>query len=262
MELGQRIRQARLDAGLSQRQLCQDLITRNMLSQIENGVAKPSMDTLQKLAERLGRPAGWFLDQQMPQLPNQDVMNRARQAKGAQKLELLKEYQTPDPVFDPERWLMEALTCMELAQEAIEEKKVQYALSLLDQAKAAGEKTPYYTPQLRRQWVLLRFAAGEPAAELAKQLPSEDPALMLLASAALEAQKPEEAGRFLDAVTDKTQSWHYLRATVFEAQGRLDEAVAHYLQAGETAQVYGALERCYLAKEDYKQAYFYACKCR
>ena len=52
MALGQQIRQVRLDAGLSQRQLCGGLITRNMLSQIENGNARPSMDTLQQLAQR------------------------------------------------------------------------------------------------------------------------------------------------------------------------------------------------------------------
>ena len=54
MELGQRLRQARQAAGLSQRQLCGDTITRNMLSQIENGTARPSMQTLEILAERLG----------------------------------------------------------------------------------------------------------------------------------------------------------------------------------------------------------------
>ena len=40
MELGTKLRQARLDAGLSQRQLCEGIVTRNMLSQIENGAAK------------------------------------------------------------------------------------------------------------------------------------------------------------------------------------------------------------------------------
>ena len=47
MELGEKLRQARLEAGLSQRQLCGEDITRNMLSQIEHGSAKPSMKTLQ-----------------------------------------------------------------------------------------------------------------------------------------------------------------------------------------------------------------------
>ena len=43
MELGEKLRLTRLEAGLSQRALCGDEITRNMLSRIENGAARPSM---------------------------------------------------------------------------------------------------------------------------------------------------------------------------------------------------------------------------
>ena len=53
MELGERLRQARINAGLSQRQLCGDEITRNMLSQIEHGTCNPSVSTLCYLAKRL-----------------------------------------------------------------------------------------------------------------------------------------------------------------------------------------------------------------
>ena len=61
MELGDKLRQARLDAGLTQRQLCGDRITRNMLSQIENGLARPSMQTLRYLAGQLKKPVSYFL---------------------------------------------------------------------------------------------------------------------------------------------------------------------------------------------------------
>ena len=60
MELGKRLRQARLEQGISQRQLCGEMITRKMQSQIENGSARPSMDTLRYLAQRLGRPVSYF----------------------------------------------------------------------------------------------------------------------------------------------------------------------------------------------------------
>ena len=59
--MGQLLRQARQEAGLSQRALCGDRITRNMLSQIENGTARPSMATLQYLADALGKPVSYFL---------------------------------------------------------------------------------------------------------------------------------------------------------------------------------------------------------
>ena len=53
MELGEKLLRARQEAGLSQRQLCGDVITRNMLSRIEHGTARPSMDTLQYLVGRV-----------------------------------------------------------------------------------------------------------------------------------------------------------------------------------------------------------------
>ncbi len=62
MELGEKLLRARQEAGLSQRQLCGEEITRNMLSQIEHGTARPSMQTLQYLAARLGKTVGYFLD--------------------------------------------------------------------------------------------------------------------------------------------------------------------------------------------------------
>ena len=60
MNMGERFKAARLEAGLSQSQLCRDVISRNMLSLIESGSAKPSLSTLETLAERLHNPVGWF----------------------------------------------------------------------------------------------------------------------------------------------------------------------------------------------------------
>ena len=77
MDIGKKLRQARLDAGLSQRQLCGDVITRNMLSLIENGSARPSMDTLAYLAEQLGKPMGFFLGEKSA---NAECIKKARQA--------------------------------------------------------------------------------------------------------------------------------------------------------------------------------------
>ena len=72
MTIGEKLRGARLDAGLSQRQLCEGLVTRNMLSQIENGSAKPSLSTLQALAQRLGKPVQYFLED-APIFQNRDA---------------------------------------------------------------------------------------------------------------------------------------------------------------------------------------------
>ena len=104
MELGQRIKDARTRLGLSQRQLCGDVITRNMLSQIENGAARPSMDTLSYLAKQLGKPVSYFLEEDAVISPNQERMRKARQAFAAGNFEkaaaLLDQYLDPDEALD------------------------------------------------------------------------------------------------------------------------------------------------------------------
>ena len=61
MTLGQKVRQARIRAGLTQEQAAGGRITRNMLSLIENDLSAPSMKTLEYLAAALGVTAGWLL---------------------------------------------------------------------------------------------------------------------------------------------------------------------------------------------------------
>ena len=61
MTMGERLRQAREEAGLSQRQVCGDQITRNQLSQLEHDRVGPSVETLRYLARQLGKPVSYFL---------------------------------------------------------------------------------------------------------------------------------------------------------------------------------------------------------
>ena len=264
MELGQRIRQARQEAGLSQRQLCGDKITRNMLSQIENGSARPSMDTLRYLAAQLGKPVGFFLEEQAVTSPNQAVMEAARQQRGEQVLEVLSGYRENDPVFDRERWLMEALACMEAARQAIGKNQPGYALALLERCAEAGEKTPYYTPALERERLLTWYEADAAAAPALETLLAEDSRESLLrAQGALDRGEWEQAARFLHTVTQQDDAWHWLMGRCAMASRDYAAAVAllEKIQA-PTMQTYAALERCCKEIEDYKKAYEYACKQR
>lgn len=61
MTLGEKIKQARIARGLTQSELCEGGITRNMLSRIENGMALPSLDSLEFIAKKLDIPTGYLL---------------------------------------------------------------------------------------------------------------------------------------------------------------------------------------------------------
>jgi tetratricopeptide (TPR) repeat protein len=59
--IGERIRSARLNAGLTQQQLAEGRYTKAYVSALEKGRAKPSMAALNFIAGRLGLPAAHFL---------------------------------------------------------------------------------------------------------------------------------------------------------------------------------------------------------
>lgn len=264
MELGKRLKQARLEAGLSQRQLCGKEITRNMLSQIENGSAKPSMDTLRYLATRLGKPVSYFLEEE-PASPNQRLMASARADFTANRpdaaLEKLSDFQTPDPILEPEFYLLTALCCMDLAQ-----KQPENAPALLRRAADAGGQTPYFTPALERRCRLL-LAAALPRERRAilSSLPADDTELLLRARDALDAGDHSRCAALLDAAGDHTAvEWLLLRGDAAEKAQDLPLAIQCYTQAEARIpqQVYHKLEQCYLKLDDYKMAYHYACKQR
>ncbi len=63
MTLGQKIRSLRKERSITQAALCGEQITRNMLSQIENDNATPSLQTVCYLAKQLSVPIGYLLDE-------------------------------------------------------------------------------------------------------------------------------------------------------------------------------------------------------
>ncbi|MBQ8207327.1 MAG: helix-turn-helix transcriptional regulator [Clostridia bacterium] len=61
MNIGEKIKNLRTSKLMTQKELSGDVITRNMLSQIESGSALPSLQTLIYLANRLGVPVGYLV---------------------------------------------------------------------------------------------------------------------------------------------------------------------------------------------------------
>jgi transcriptional regulator with XRE-family HTH domain len=264
MELAQKLKTARLEAGLSQRQLCEGIVTRNMLSQIENGTAHPSMDTLRRFAARLEKPVSYFLEDEAVTSPNQTLMETARNhfknREFSHALAVLEDFRSPDGVFEEECRLLLALCAMEQARLALEEGRLPYAQTLLEQAAEAAEKTAYFTVAMERERLLLLAQTGEKV-----DLPADDRELLLRAKNALKigdfrrclllaeaAQAPEEA------------QWQLLRADAHFAAGEYTQAAACYEKTEEfyPKQTVSKLEICYRELKMFEKAYEYACKQR
>ena len=264
MELGEKLLRARQEAGLSQRQLCGDVITRNMLSQIEHGTARPSMDTLRYLSGRLGKPMSFFLEEDVVTSSNLPLMQQARAAWKAgdaeQTRECLGQYRFPDETFDWEwRYLMTVST-LAAAEQALSEGKNPYARQLLEQTDMDG------FPELeRKKLLLLGRIPGADLQTLSGQLPSLDAELLLRAEAALVQKEAGRAADFLAAAENrKDPRWNLLRGRAYLLQKHYQEA-AKCLEKAEA--VYpkdcaSLLEVCFRELGDFQKAYFYACKQR
>ena len=256
MDIGKKLRQARLEAGLSQRQLCGDVITRNMLSLIENGSARPSMDTLAYLAERLEKHISFFLEEAPALSANASCMEKARAAyvKGefGEAETFLQAYRGPDGALDDEHGLLKTLVLLSLAEAALD--RPIYAKQLLEEAGLAMGRTCYATRELeQRRLLLLSQVSQEPI-----RLPEDDRPLLCRAQNALKEGNAARCVALLEACEDRqSPRWHYLRAEAAFMLEDYSQAVQHYPR-----DCYAKLEACYRNLGDYKMAYEYACKQR
>ncbi len=264
MELAQKLKTARLEAGLSQRQLCEGIVTRNMLSQIENGTAHPSMDTLRRFASRLEKPVSYFLEDEAVTSPNQTLMETARNhfknREFSHALTVLEDFRSPDGVFEEEYHLLLALCRMEQARLALEEDRMPYAQVLLEQAAAATAKTAYFTPPMERERLLLMAQTGEKV-----DLPADDRELLLRAKNALKIGDFQRCLLLAEAAeAPEEPQWQLLRGDAHFAAGEYTQAAACFHQAEEMLgqAVFSKLEICYRELGDYQMAYTYACKQR
>ena len=258
MKLGARIKQARLEAGLSQRELCGERITRNMLSQIEHGTASPSMQTLRYLAERLEKPISYFLEEAAV-TPNQILMAKARQAysrgNGREALLALEDYSGPDEALDWEQGLLGFLCCLEQAEKDLTQGRGPVAEKLLSQTFLYD--SPYITPELRQRRDRLSFRLGKK--NMPQSFPSLDEELLRRGEAALGEGKPERARSLLEATEVRDGNYYYFSGKIFILQENYRAARDAFLEAeSRGADCDGFLELCFRELGDYKNAYDYA----
>lgn len=151
MTLGQKIKAARLEKGLTQKEVVGDYITRNMLSKIENDSATPSVRTLEYLAKALGLPPGHFLnDAQLSNGLVPDGLNEARAAFRARKwLDCLAALNADTTAAtSDEGYLLYALAAFHAAEQALEEQRLDDARELAESARYYNREGLYYSPGL------------------------------------------------------------------------------------------------------------------
>lgn len=281
MTLGQKLRKARLDRGLTQSQVVGDRITRNMLSQLENDLASPSVGTLEYLASVLGVHTAWLLaDEQEQAAAGHTERLRAcyRSGDWAGCLELAQDLQPDD-----EQALLLALAAAQCALHALEAERFSAAQQLARQALGWNEASLYANAQVRLEMlrVLARCAeqTGEdPEAAFAAyraayaELQSAAQYHLSMARYQLEQAQLPAAEHEIWSIADLPGS---SRAEYLILRGRLAcrkeqyETAAEYLRQADALgplpkllerELCQAMELASRELQDYKSAYEYAAR--
>lgn len=148
MNIGKKIKLIRTEKLMTQSELAGSVITRNMLSQIENGSATPSLSTVIYLAERLGVPAGYLLSEGDEEFVynKTKVMRNIKRAYADKSFEMCREMCLSSfEEFDDEIELILTDCCVGASIEHIREGRLRLACELLDEAVRHSKKTIYST---------------------------------------------------------------------------------------------------------------------
>lgn len=284
MTLGRKIRKIRLMRGMTQSELAGACVTRNMLSQIENDQAKPSMRTLEHLAAALEVSVGWLLSPD--DVEQNDRLEQARGLlRGGHWSECMALLEQEGKSTDERVSWMRALCARELAEAALGDERLSEAAELARQALACADGCLYPMPELRfsalgvlaRCGVAEKSGADDAVADFREaylHLHADVRYHLLMARYHLEQEHVQAAEREIWSIADLPDGdraeYLILRGRIAYRKEQYENAVLYFQQAQELEplprllrrELYEGLERCFRETEQYKLAYEYAAKQR
>ena len=152
MDIGAKIKKLRTAKMMTQAELAGPQITRNMLSQIENGLALPSLATIVYIAERLNVPSGFLLAEGDDEFiyRKMNAMGNIKRAFRAGDYRICRDIclNALDEA-DDEIHLILAECAFSIAREEFHNGHLHTACRFFDEAMDYAEKTMYYTKHIR-----------------------------------------------------------------------------------------------------------------
>ena len=283
MTLGQKIRQMRLARGMTQAQAAGTQITRNMLSQIENDQAKPSLQTLEYLAQVLEVSVGWLMADETADSPSARLSQARALLRAGEYEACMKALDQEEP--EEEERMMLAVCACRLSRKALENEDCQAAQTLANKALAWSRESLYRNPgiELEASGVAARCALSlgkdaEAAEQAYKTLYLQQQQgvryHLFLARSALEQEHIQAAEREIWSIAelpDRERPEYLLLRGRIAMKKEQYETAALYLQQAESLnpesklllrELYHCREVCATELGDYKQAYAYVEKQR
>ena len=267
MTLGQKIKKHRQALGLTQKALAGDEITRNMLSQIENDSALPSVGTLKMLAEKLDVPCGYLLSEKddlflfvkMEHHPY--LLNLYAEKHYAECFEEAVRIYGEDN--DSETAFLRCEAACKAAEEALRSGSMETAFRFALEVGVFAPQTQYETSHLEAVATLVCAVSANPSSP---RLEFEEDKYRKLVSSAMR----EDLFHYL--MDDISFSYknpamlRHMRAKKLMQKGDYEQAYAllEGISANPTTEpigayvlwrVYGDMESCAKNKRDFENAY-------
>lgn len=172
VELGRRIKEARIARKMTQSEVVGDFITRNMLSQIESGTANPSVKTLTYLAKVLQLPVNYLLpdeletpdDSENAVIADFDALTRMKslykQGEYKKAVEQAKQFIHDDCVISDEANAVLARSYLALAKSSTDPRE---ALTFAENSRKYADFGIYRCREIKAEALIL---AGELAEKI------------------------------------------------------------------------------------------------
>ena len=281
--MGEKIKKARLERGLTQKQLVGKVITRNMLSKIENDNATPSIRTLNFLAERLSLPLSYLLeDTAYSDGSSPDGLDEMRRAyKEGRYTDCIKLLEKDSTVATTdEGYLLYAISAVAAAQEALSSGDFETAKYYADSSDYYNKEGLYYSKQIDAEMslILCECAVELDVSEfdhnaseyerVVKGISYSDRYVLARAAHLIETDELVLAERLLFTIMNdkyKRARYHYLLGKIKKKQQNHREASELLVTAEKLCaekhllhRIYFELEEVYVALENYQLAHKYA----
>lgn len=286
MNLGEKIKNARLERHMTQKDVVGDYITRNMLSKIENGSATPSVKTLEYLASALGLPAGYFMTEsngdELTPGSISDARAQFKQGNFDACVQLLEALDMEGGYRD-EAMLLMARAKIGLSKKAMAEGRYEEAIRLAQEAISHNDESLYVSTAFRTEALLLiARCTMELEGDFLKamddyQASYQDQGLgefyrLTMAEYYIGQGDLASAKKEMDSILRLSEA---SKPAYLMLQGSMDLKDSQYEQAAKQLEkaeqlarttgsnyfmssLYAMLEQCYREMEDFKKAYHYA----
>ncbi len=267
MTRGEKIKERRLALGMTQRELADTRMTRNMVSEIESDNATPSLTNLLYLAERLEVSPAYLLDPSMTLYADKkarwekQIHTLFHAKKYAECLSLAENKIGSD--YDSSLSYLLACACLYEAESCAAGGSVNTALSLLTRMETLIQGTDLDTSHLTARAILCRALSEDP---LTPHYALDEEAYLSAVSHA----SGEELFHYLQNDTGYPYQSSVLQSHIEGKQlmkeYKYTEAIAvlnRIIERRLTEQisvliiyrVYSDLETCYRERKDYENAY-------